>query len=226
VKRVIERCPNCGVEHDDPKGGACEVCGTPLRFWCRVHSKEIGWLDSATCPRCAAEAARPTPPPRAPAAPPPPPPAPSRRPEPTPPPRRPAPTPPPARVEADEPTWVEVPARPPRRTRRPAPWGGRDPGVVLREGAEDLGPYAEVGASMAFRAVRAFFALVRSVIFWGLLGAVGGFFFPQYAGEIGVGQDPVWTAMAGAMVGGGLGLFFGTIRATRILFSQPRGPGG
>ncbi|HYR07045.1 MAG TPA: hypothetical protein VEQ60_04740, partial [Longimicrobium sp.] len=83
MKRVIERCPNCGVEHDDPKGGACEVCGTTLRFWCRVHSKEIGWLDSAACPRCAAEAARPSPPPRAPTAPA------------APPPRAPAPPPPP-----------------------------------------------------------------------------------------------------------------------------------
>ena len=39
MKRVIERCPNCGVEHDDPKGGECEVCGTALRFWCRVHGR-------------------------------------------------------------------------------------------------------------------------------------------------------------------------------------------
>ncbi|HEX5872319.1 MAG TPA: hypothetical protein VFY65_17945 [Longimicrobium sp.] len=224
MKRVIERCPNCGVEHDDPKGGACEVCGTPLRFWCRVHSKEIGWLDSASCPRCAAEAARPTPPPRTPA-PAPQPPAP-RRPAPTrvepPAPRRP----PPTRVEADEPEWVEVPApRAPRRP-RPRPWGGRDPAVVIREGAEDLAPYAEAGANMAVRMVAAFFALVRSVIFWGLLGALAGFFFPQFAAEIAANQDPVWTAMAGAMVGGGLGLFFGTIRATRILFAAPRRPPG
>jgi hypothetical protein len=89
-----------------------------------------------------------------------------------------------------------------------------------------LAPYAEVGATMAGRMVRAFFALLRSIMFWGLLGAVAGFFFPQYGGELAVGQDPVWTAMAGAMVGGGLGLFFGTIRATRILFAQPRRPDG
>jgi hypothetical protein len=231
VKRVIERCPNCGVEHDDPKGGACEVCGTPLRFWCRVHSKEIGWLDSEACPRCAAEAARPTPPPRAPATPPPARPTPAPPPtRPAPPPtrpRRPEPTPPPAHVEADEPVWIEVPApRPPRRSRPPRPWGGRDPGVVLREGAEDLAPYAEAGANMAGRMVRAVFALVRSVIFWGLLGALAGFFFPQFAAEIAANQEPIWTAMAGAMIGGGLGLFFGTIRATRILFAAPRRPDG
>jgi hypothetical protein len=240
MKRVIERCPNCGVEHDDPKGGACEVCGTTLRFWCRVHSKEIGWLDSAACPRCAAEAARPAPSTRTPTAPPsrapaPPPPPPRRTapppPRPTPPtPRVPDPTlpeprrPVPEREEADETVWTEAP--PPRRTRRPRPWGGRDPAVVIREGAEDLAPYAEVGASMAVRMVSAFFALVRSVIFWGLLGAVAGFFFPQFAAEIAANQEPIWTAMAGAMVGGGLGLFFGTIRATRILFAAPRNRGG
>jgi hypothetical protein len=220
MKRVIERCPNCGVEHDDPKGGACEVCGTTLRFWCRVHSKEIGWLDSATCPRCAAEAARPVPPPRAPAAPPPAAPR-SPAPAPTPPPRRPAPTPPPARVEADEPAWIEVPApRPPRRTRAPRPWGGRDPAVVMREGAEDLAPYAEAGAHMAGRMVRAFFAVIGSVIGWGLLGAAVGFFFPDLLVMGGATAEPVWTAMAGAMVGGGVGLFLGTIRALRILFAQ------
>ena len=53
-------------------------------------------------------------------------------------------------MEADEPVWVEVPVSlPPRRTRAPRPWGGRDPGAVIREGAEDLAPYAEVGANVA-----------------------------------------------------------------------------
>jgi hypothetical protein len=228
VKRVIERCPNCGVEHDDPKGGACEVCGTTLRYWCRLHSREIGWLNSETCPRCAAEAARPTPPPRPPAAPPPTPPARRPTPAPTPPrPRRPAPTPPPAHVEPDEPVWIEVPApRAPRRMRAPRPWGGRDPRVVIREGADDLAPYAEAGATMAVRMVRAFFAVVGSVIGWGVLGGVVGFLFPDLLVMGGASPEPVWTAMAGAMVGGGLGLFIGTIRALRILFSAPRPPDG
>jgi hypothetical protein len=230
VKRVIERCPNCGVEHDDdPKGGACEVCGTPLRFWCRVHSKEIGWLNSATCPRCAAEAARPTPPPRPPAAPAPTP-APTRAAPASPPPRprRPAyPEPPmPSRVEPDAPVWIEVPAAPPRRTRAPRPWGGRDPGEVLREGAEDLAPYAEAGANVAGRMVRALFAVIRWVIGWGLLGALVGFLFPGLLVMGGATPEPIWTAMAGAMVGGGLGLFLGTIRAIRILFAAPRRPDG
>ncbi|HEU4882672.1 MAG TPA: hypothetical protein VFT45_10515 [Longimicrobium sp.] len=232
MKRVIERCPNCGVEHDDPKGGACEVCGTALRFWCRVHSKEIGWLNSATCPRCAAEAARSTPPPRAPAAPPSRAPAPAPRPTPptprVPDPTLPAPRPPaPAREEADEPVWMEVPTSPPpRRTRSPRPWGGRDPGVVLREGAEELAPYAEAGANMAGRMVRAFFAVIGSVIGFGLLGAVVGYLFPDLLVMGGATAEPIWTAMAGAMVGGGLGLFIGTIRAIRILFAAPRRPDG
>lgn len=216
MRRVIERCPNCGVEHDDPKGGPCEVCGTTLRFWCRVHSKEIGWLDSEACPGCAAELSRPVPPPRPPAAPPP-----SAAPSPPPRPRRPAPT----RVEADEPAWTEVPPRRPTRpVRRPRPWGGRDPRVVIMEGAEDVAPYAEFGASMAVRMVRAFFVVIGSVVGWGLVGAAVGFFFPDVFVMGGANPDPVWTVMAGAMVGGGFGLFIGTLRALRILFSQRRPP--
>lgn len=230
MKRVIERCPNCGVEHDDPKGGPCEVCGTTLRFWCRVHSKEIGWLDSAACPRCAAEAAAPTPPSR-PVPPPPRAPEP-RRPTPAPPgrtpatPRVPDPTlPPPRRPEPtdpfEEPVVIIGRGRPPRRM--PRPWGGRDTGVVLREGAEDLAPYAVAGATAAVRMMLALFAVVRSVIFWGLLGAAGGFFFPGYVSGGNAQADPLWTAMFGGMIGGGVGLFFGAIRALRILFAQRRG---
>ncbi|HLL83552.1 MAG TPA: hypothetical protein VK420_12895 [Longimicrobium sp.] len=66
MSRVVARCPNCGVEHDDATAGPCEVCGTTLRFWCRLHGAETGWLDTPECPRCAAEAAerrsRPAPP--------------------------------------------------------------------------------------------------------------------------------------------------------------------
>lgn len=195
MKRVIERCPNCGVEHDDPKGGACEVCGTPLRFWCRVHSKEIGWLDAPACPRCAEEAARPAPPPH---------------PAPAPPPRRPART----RVEADAPV---------RREPRPRPWGGRDAGTVVRDHAEDLAPYAAAGATMAVRMVRALFALVGSVIVWGLLGALGGVLYAQV---MDMWQEVLWTALFGVMAGGLLGLAVGAIRALRILFAAPRRPDG
>ena len=58
---VIERCPNCGVEHELTHKGPCEVCGSDLRFWCRRHSKDIGWLSGPRCERCAMEAARPRP---------------------------------------------------------------------------------------------------------------------------------------------------------------------
>lgn len=61
VTRVIERCPSCGVEHETPVEGGCEACGTALRHWCRAHSREIGWLGSSACERCAQEARRPTP---------------------------------------------------------------------------------------------------------------------------------------------------------------------
>jgi len=88
VKRVVERCPTCGVEHDDYAAEGCEACGTALRYWCRAHSREAGWLETPECRRCAEEAVRPTPAPRPRAAPPvhPPlapmrPPAPARAPE-------------------------------------------------------------------------------------------------------------------------------------------------
>lgn len=197
MKRVIERCPNCGVEHDDARGGPCEVCGTTLRYWCRVHSKEIGWLDAPACPACAAEAeaaARrpPPPPPRAPAE------TPSR-------PRRRPPV-----VVDDTPTeWMPPPA--------PPPYAGRDPREVFREGAEELGPYVVTGASLAVRLFLAVLAVIRNVIVWGVLGAIGG---GVYASS--VGGDLVFTALFGAMVGGGIGLFFGLIAALRVLFASSR----
>jgi hypothetical protein len=199
VKRVIERCPNCGVEHDDPVGGQCEVCGTRLRYWCRVHGPEIGFMDTAACPRCAVEAARPAPPPRAPVPPP------SRAP------RRPAPTPPPTRVEADEVPGWDVP--PPRRR---SPWGGREPRVVIRDGAEDLAPIAAEGA---VRLLRAFFTFVRTVIGWTMFGALAGGVY-AYA----VGADVIYSALFGGMVGGIAGLILGGLRALLILFSPPRPP--
>jgi hypothetical protein len=198
MKRVIERCPNCGVEHDDPVGGQCEVCGTQLRYWCRVHGPEIGFMDTAACPRCAAEAARPTPPPR---------------PAPAPPPRPRAPTP--------GPTYEPPPAA--REPRRERPWReGRDPGVVLREHAEDLAPYAAAGAGFLVRLMMALVVVVRSVLGWGFLGAIGGV---VYVSTSGAPADLLWAGMAGAMVGGGIGLLVGTIRAMRVLFAQPPSDG-
>lgn len=69
-RHVVDRCPSCGVEHE-VRADACEACDTPLRPWCRAHSREIGWLESPSCRRCDQEAARRTrpPPPRPPVAP-------------------------------------------------------------------------------------------------------------------------------------------------------------
>lgn len=62
---VVVRCPGCGAD-----GGvvlhACETCGNQLRFWCRLHSKEIGWLEGDACVRCVEAAMRYTPPVRVP----------------------------------------------------------------------------------------------------------------------------------------------------------------
>jgi hypothetical protein len=53
----VERCPSCGVEHDVSADSICGACDTPLRAWCRAHSREAGWLDGPACDRCAKEAA-------------------------------------------------------------------------------------------------------------------------------------------------------------------------
>jgi hypothetical protein len=60
TRHVVERCPRCGVEHD-ARAGECEACQTPLRYWCRAHGRETGWLDGPACARCAQETARPAP---------------------------------------------------------------------------------------------------------------------------------------------------------------------
>jgi hypothetical protein len=90
---------------------------------------------------------------------------------------------------------------------------------VIRGGAEELGPYVVTGAGLAFRLLRAIFALLRATIFWGLLGGLvgGGVAFYQ-------GGDPIWSGLFGAMVGGCAGLLFGAVAAIRILFTPPAPP--
>ncbi len=182
MSRVVARCPNCGVEHDDATGGPCEVCGTTLRYWCRLHEAETGWLTTPECPRCAAEAAE----------------------------RRSRPAPPPAEPARRR---LRVPAERPYTPMEPA----RDPREVLREGAEDLRPYMVAGADAAGRMIRAFFAVVRNVIVFGVLGAiVGGFFAYNQRGDL------VWPVISGALIGAGAGFFFGVIGALRVLFAGRR----
>lgn len=66
TRHVVDRCPTCGVEHEHDGVYECEACHTPLRSWCRVHSRQSGWLDGVVCLRCdphAVPRARPLPPP-------------------------------------------------------------------------------------------------------------------------------------------------------------------
>lgn len=220
MKRVVERCPNCGVEYDAPQGGTCEVCGTALRYWCRAHSRAIGWLDSPECPSCAAEAAARAPrtvPPRAP----------TRTPPPEPPPRvpprppAPAPTPAPARPSwrtrvttrrpPPPPEWKGEPAPPPEPAPRRAP---RE--IIVREGKKDRSPHLPTGASVAARLFSAVLAVIRNVIGWGVIGILLAAAVAYYENA-----DIFWFAMFGAMVGGGIGLLFGIILGLRVLFAEP-----
>jgi hypothetical protein len=56
--QVVERCFTCGVEHE-VRADECEACGGALRYWCRAHSHQVGWLESPECRGCAEEKARP-----------------------------------------------------------------------------------------------------------------------------------------------------------------------
>lgn len=53
VHYVVGRCPGCAAEYAQSAGGMCPACEIRLRPWCRIHSRKIGWLDGATCRRCA-----------------------------------------------------------------------------------------------------------------------------------------------------------------------------
>jgi hypothetical protein len=70
MNRIVERCPSCGVEHDH-RVDECEACGNAVRYWCRTHSREVGWLAGPACLRCDEEEARRAPRPRPTRAPPP-----------------------------------------------------------------------------------------------------------------------------------------------------------
>jgi hypothetical protein len=65
--------------------------------------------------------------------------------------------------------------------------------------------------------IRAFFAGVGKVIFFGVLGAiVGGFVAYNQRGDL------VWPVISGALIGAGVGFFFGLIKALRIIFAGRR----
>ena len=193
MSRVIERCPNCGVEHELTHTGPCEVCGSELRYWCRRHSKEIGWLDGPRCERCEMEAARPRPAPAPPR---------PRTPRPSPSPRRPDP--------------------------RPA---HRSPGTVLGEDAAEWLPRAAAhGGTLAWRLFKAAFIIFRSVLLGAVLFAIGGAIwgyqtYGMTEGGDGIAIHTLSREMLGVIVLAGfigaiLGLFFGFVRAIRVLFSK------
>jgi hypothetical protein len=216
VKRVVERCPTCGVEHETLGDGTCEACGTPLRVWCRTHSREIGWLAGDECPRCPpahahvgprgrAVAHAPAPEPAV--SPAPPPSVDATRPayrvtEPPPPPAAPvvspaAPTPSPAAAETPAATEVEAPIEKP--TRR-----------VRREPAAQ-GPFVRL------------FNAVLSVLQGGITGVLVG----VAAGgvqAVRVGADIPVTTVEWGVYGGMLGLLLGGLVALAALFRSPSGP--
>jgi hypothetical protein len=158
MTHVVERCPSCGLEHDVSEAGACEACQAPLRYWCRRHGRDAGWLAGADCPRCAEEAARPAPP------------------------LRPAPGvaagrtvlrglgPPPADAE------VPAPAPPP-----PGPWHRENPAGALIGGLLMLVLGAAGGGliGIAAAAVSLIFTSPGSaseiLLEWGMMGALAGF---------------------------------------------------
>lgn len=175
---VVERCPSCGLEHDVSEAGACEACHEPLRYWCRRHGRDAGWLAGPDCPRCAEEAARPAPPPR---------PAPSVATERTVPRGLGAPSalmdvpaerpvlrglgPPPADVEAP----VPVAARETRRALRDDRLGALvGPLMMLLLGAAGGGLDGMV-AGMVYGSVALQGSSAETPLQWGMLGACAGF---------------------------------------------------
>ncbi len=129
-------------------------------------------------------------------------------------------------------------APPARRPRRPAdarppvvvPSGPEGP-VLRDEVARHLPGIAAGGASLAWRLLTGFFALVRATIFWGLLGGLLGLGYGLFATGTDLGGgvafhtvDPqvLWMGVFGMMGGGALGFVIGLARALRILFAAPR----
>lgn len=105
-------------------------------------------------------------------------------------------------------------------------------GPVLRdEMARHLPGIAAGGASLAWRLLTGFLAIVRATLFWGILGGLLGLGYGLFATGTDLGGgialhtvDPqvLWMGVFGMMAGGGLGFLIGLVRALRILLSAPR----
>ena len=203
MNRIVERCPSCGVEHDEPTH-ECEACGSPVRFWCRTHSREIGWLESDVCPRCPPGAARPRPP------------------KPAPPPSV-APTPAPSaggaptsasrpylRFDRARAATVEAPAAHPAPTPVPTPIAAAlvDPVVAVEASAETPAAGRKRGPGPAARV----FDGVLTAMWWGIVFALAG---------IGAGALIAWfmsddiptIATAGGVIAGAGGVILGALAA-------------
>jgi hypothetical protein len=208
VKRVVERCPTCGVEHETLGDGTCEACGTPLQVWCRTHSREIGWLAGDECPRCPPAHAHVGPRGRAVA----------RAPEP-------APAVAPAPVDAPRPAYrvidpppppaapIVIAAEPPVVARTPAAGVEAPVEKPTRRPGEPApqGPFVRL------------FNAVLSVVQGGILGVLSG----VGAGgvqAVRVGGDIPLTAVEWGVYGGMLGLLLGGLVALAALFRSPSRP--
>jgi hypothetical protein len=199
MTRIVERCPNCGVEHDVAEVGECEACGSPLRYWCRTHSREIGWLESAECPRCPPGTARVKPRP----APPPSPPTPRATDAATAPPPPPAASSPVVTPPAPMPAPAPAPAAPAARSDEPEPRRAKE--------APGQGPIVRL-----FNAV---LTTLQGGILGVLFGVGAGGFQAFY-----MGGDIPRTAVEWGVYGGMLGLLVGGLGALGALMRSPSPP--
>lgn len=203
MNRIVERCPSCGVEHDEPTH-ECEACGSPVRFWCRTHSREIGWLESDVCPRCPPSAARPRPP------------------KPVPP-RTVAPTPAPpagaAAASASRPYLrfdrapapaVEAPAAPPPAAPVPTPVAAApmDPAVPVETSAAAPAAARKRGPGPVARV----FDGVLTAMWWGIVFALAGIGAGALIAYFMNDDIPTIAAAGGAIAGAG-GVILGALAA-------------
>ena len=206
MTRIVERCPSCGVEHDVAEVGECEACGSPLRYWCRTHSREIGWLEGADCPRCPPGTARVKPRPAAP---------PSTRPA--------APAVPRATATAAAPP---PPAAPPITARTPPPVplpAAPSPAPVLEDPRLESTVHRRVkeapGQGTFVRLVNAVLTTLQGGIL-GVLMGVGGGAFTAFTST----ADIPATAVEWGVYGGMLGLVLGGLAALPGLLGSPSPP--
>lgn len=166
-----------------------------MRYWCRKHSREIGWLSSDVCPRCPPTAARrpkPAPPPAA---------VPTSEPPTTPTPPRPwlrferKPT-----TPAEPPASPPAPAPPPAEPPEPAPTVAEAPGGGTKSRQDRRG--------LGVRLFEAALTVLQTGIVGVLVGVAAGGIVAYRAGA----DVPLEAAIGGAK-GGMAGLALGVLIA-------------